>query len=143
MRGLPLQAQSLSRSAHTCVPSVAVPFRRPSLLSCNRQGCRTHFVHGIVSRNHRCSRPLVTCSQRDSKAAETSPAVPETPRRWPSWMSDLKATAGGALLVGIAILSWTRPAYARNRCVVAGAHASCQKHGKQTPLPVLDMSSLF
>ena len=142
MQGLPLQVQNLSRSTHTCISSVAVPFRRRSLLSCNRQEGRAHFVQGVVSRKQRRSRPSFACSQRDSQTAETSPAIADTPRERPSWMSDLTAIAGGALLIGIALLSWTRPAYARSRYVAAGAHTIRQKHGKQILLPGLDMSSL-
>lgn len=109
------QARGLSRTAHTCPPSILVPFRRPSSLPCRQQKYRAHPVHGLVPR---CDRGHRICYARSQKHQEDNSASQQHPKeagRPSAWWPDLKAAAGGALLLGIAFLSYARPANASAR----------------------------
>ena len=113
MQAVSPQARGWSRRAHTCCPGTFVPHRRSSLLPRLQQKHRTHLVHGAVPRGHEGSSTWLSCSRIDAVKARDISDHTEAPGRSSAWLPDLKAAAGGALLLGLALLSWARPANAR------------------------------
>lgn len=113
MQAVSPQAWGLRRVAHTCCPSIVVPRRRSSLLPRLQQKHRTHPGHGSVPCGHQGSTTWLACSRIDAGDATDYPFHPEAPGRSSAWLPDLKAAGGGAFLLGLALLSWGRPANAR------------------------------
>ena len=113
MQAVSPQAWGLNRLAHTCCPSIFVPHRRSSPLPRLQQNNRTHPVHGSVPRGHQGSSTWLACSRIGAEEARDPSDHPEAPGRSSACLPNLKAAAGGALLLGLALLSWARPANAR------------------------------